>query len=109
MNQLLDVSDVNNVKFTGVTFIDDNVVLNEKKIAIDYKHVHDLKLEPDKVELIINRESLADFMEGCNEILLQYENYPEFDHMNSMIVMLEYDFNSIDRIKLFYKDERNLS
>ena len=109
MNQLLDVSDVNNVKFTGVPFIDDIVGLGEKKIALDIKHFTDLNLEPDKVELIINRESLADFMEGRNEILLQYENYPEFDHMNSMIVMLEYDFNSIDRIKLFYKDERNLS
>src|SRR5699024_11855562 len=69
----------------------------------------DLKLESDKVELVINRESLAEFMEGRNEILLEYENYPEFDHMNSMIVMLEYDFNSIDRIKLFYKNEHNLS
>src|SRR5699024_9781415 len=69
----------------------------------------DLKLESDKVELVINRESLAEFMVGRNAVLLEYENYPEFDHVNSMIVMLEYDFNSIDRIKLFYKDEHNLS
>src|SRR5699024_8587522 len=109
MNQLLDVSDVNNVNFTGVSFIDDIVGLGEKKIALDIKHFNDLKLESDKVELVINRESLAEFMEGRNEILLEYENYPEFDHMNSMIVMLEYDFNSIDRIKLFYKNEHNLS
>ena len=109
MNQLLDVSDVNNVNFTGVSFIDDIVGLGEKKIALDIKHFNDLNLESDKVELVINRESLAEFMEGRNEILLEYENYPEFDHMNSMIIMLEYDFNSIDRIKLFYKDERNLS
>ena len=74
MNQLLDVSDVNNVKFTGVSFIDDIVGLGEKKIALDIKHFTDLNLEPDKVELIINRESLADFMEGRNEILLQYES-----------------------------------
>ncbi|WP_462422141.1 hypothetical protein [Salinicoccus sp. Marseille-QA3877] len=109
MNQLLDVSDVNNVNFTGVSFIDDIVGLGEKKIALDIKHFNDLNLESDKVDLVINRESLAKFMDGRNEILLEYENYPEFDHMNSMIVMLEYDFNSIDRIKLFYKDENNLS
>lgn len=109
MNQLLDVSDVNNVKFTGVSFIDDIVGLGEKKIALDIKHFSGVNLESDKVALIINRASLAKFMEGRNDILLEYENYPEFDHMNSMIVMLEYDFNSIDRIKLFYKDEHNLS
>ena len=109
MNQLLDVSDVSNVKFTGVSFIDDIVGLGEKKIALDIKHFNDLNLESDKMELVINRESLAKFMDGRNKNLLEYENYPEFDHMNSMIVMLEYDFNSIDRIKLFYKDEHNLS
>lgn len=109
MNQLLVVSDVNNVNFTGVSFIDDIVGLGEKKIALDIKHFSDLNLDSDKVELVINRESLAEFMAGRNAVLLEYENYPEFDHMNSMIVMLEYDFNSIDRIKLFYKDEHNLS
>lgn len=109
MNQLLDVSDVSNVKFTGVSFIDDIVGLGEKKIALDIKHFRYLNLKSDKVELVIDRKSLAKFLEGRNEVLLQYENYPEFDHMNSMIVMLEYDFNSIDRIKLFYKDEHNLS
>lgn len=109
MNQLLDVSDVRNVKFTGVSFIDDIVGLGEKKIALDIKHFRDLNLKSDKMELVIDRKSLAKFLEGRNEVLLQYENYPEFDHMNSMIVMLEYDFNSIDRIKLFYKDEHNLS
>lgn len=109
MNQLLDVSEINKVKFTGVSFIDDIVGLGEKKIALDIKHFSDLNLESDKVELVINRKSLADFMEERNKILLGYENYPEFDHMNSMVVMLEHDFNSIDKIKLFYKNEHNLS
>src|SRR5699024_671271 len=101
MNQLLDVSEINKVEFTGVSFIDDIVGLGEKKIALDIKHFSDLNLESDRVELVIDRKSLADFMEERNKILLGYENYPEFDHMNSMVVMLEYDFNSIDKIKLF--------
>lgn len=109
MNQLLDVSEINKVEFTGVSFIDDIVGLGEKKIALDIKHFSDLNLESDRVELVIDRKSLADFMEERNKILLGYENYPEFDHMNSMVVMLEYDFNSIDKIKLFYKNEHNLS
>lgn len=109
MNQLLDVSDINKVKFTGVSFIDDIVGLGEKKIAINIQHFSGLNLESDKVELVINRKSLADFMEERNDVLLEHENYPEFDHVNSMLVMLEYDFNSIDKIKLFYKDEDNLS
>lgn len=109
MNQLLDVSDVNKVKFTAVSFIDDIVGLGEKKIAINIEHFSRLDLKDDRVELVIDRKSLADYMEERNEVLLEHENYPEFDHANSMLVMLEYDFNSIDRIKLFYKDEGNLS
>ena len=109
MNQLMDVSEIDEVKFTAVSFIDDIVGLGEKKIAINIEHFKRLDLERDQVELVIDRKSLADYMEERNEVLLEHENYSEFDHANSMIVMLEYDFNSIDRIKLFYKDAGNLS
>ena len=109
MNQLLDVSEVNKVKFTAVSFIDDIVGLGEKKIAVNIEHFSRVDLEHDRVELVIDRKSLSDYMEERNAVLLEHENYPEFDHANSMLVMLEYDFNSIDKIKLFYKDADNLS
>lgn len=109
MNQLLDVSDINKVKFTAVSFIDDIVGLGEKKIAVNIEHFSRVDLEHDRVELVIDRKSLSDYMEERNAVLLKHENYPEFDHANSMLVMLEYDFNSIDKIKLFYKGADNLS
>src|SRR5690625_1030704 len=99
MNQLLDVSEVNKVKFTAVSFIDDIVGLGEKKIAVNIEHFSRVDLEHDRVELVIDRKSLSDYMEERNAVLLEHENYPEFDHANSMLVMLEYDFNSIDKIK----------
>ncbi len=109
MNQLLDVSDINKVRFTAVSFIDDIVGLGEKRIAINIEHFSRLDLKQDEVALVIDRKSLSEYMEERNEVLLEHENYSEFDHANSMLVMLEYDFNSIDKIKLFYKDENNLS
>lgn len=109
MNQLMDVSDIDNVTFTSALFIDDIVGLGEKRIGIDIKHFSRLNLESDKVELVINRKSLADYMEERNAVLLENEHYSEFDHMNSMLVMLEHDFNSIDKIKLFYQDANKLS
>lgn len=109
MNQLLDVSEVNKVKFTAVTFIDDIVGLGEKKIAVNIEHFSRVNLDQERIELVIDRKSLSDYMEERNAVLLEHENYPEFDHANSMLVMLEYDFNSIDKIKLFYKDADNLS
>lgn len=109
MKQLLNTSDIDNVEFTGVSFIDDIVGLDEKRIFIDMKHFNRLDLKPEKVELAINQKSLSDYMEERNKTLLEQENYAEFDHMNTMLGMLEHDFFSIDKIKLFYRDENNLS
>lgn len=109
MKQLLDVSNIKNVKFTGVSFIDDIVGLGEKRIAIDVKHFYRLDLEAHNVELVIDRKSLNEYRDERNKVLLEQENYAEFDHMNSMLAMLEHDFFSIDRIKLFYRDKDNLS
>ncbi|MEY8561355.1 hypothetical protein AALF85_11670 [Jeotgalicoccus halotolerans] len=109
MKQLLDVSDIENIKITGVSFADDIVGLGEKRITIDVKHFNRLQLKENEVELVINRKSLADYQDERNKALLERENYAEFDHMNSMLAMLEHDFFSIDRIKLFYRNADNLS
>lgn len=108
MKQLLDVSDINNVNFTGVSFIDDIVGLEEKRLFIDTKHFNRIELESDRVELAINQQSLSEYKKERNKILLEHENYSEFDHMNSMLGMLEHDFFSIDKIKLYYRDEKDL-
>lgn len=52
---------------------------------------------------------MNEYRDERNKVLLEQENYAEFDHMNSMLAMLEHDFFSIDRIKLFYRDKDNLS
>src|SRR5690625_953409 len=109
MKQLLDVSDIKNIKITGVSFADDIVGLGEKRITIDVKHFNRLELKENEAELVINRKSLADYQDERNKALLERENYAEFDHMNSMLAMLEHDFFSIDRIKLFYRNADNLS
>lgn len=109
MRQLLDVSNIKNVEFIGVSFIDDIVGLGEKRIAIDMQHFSGLELEADNIELVIDQKSLNEYREERNKVLLEQENYAEFDHMNSMLAMLEHDFFSIDRIKLFYRDKHNLS
>ncbi|WP_020007186.1 hypothetical protein [Salinicoccus albus] len=109
MKQLLNISNIDNVEFTGVSFIDDVVGIDEKRIFIDMKHFNRLDLKSEKVELAINQKSLSDYMEERNKTLLKQENYAEFDHMNNMLGMLEHDFFSIDKIKLFYRDENNLS
>lgn len=109
MKHLLDVSNLNNIEFTGIAFIDDIVGLGEKRIAIDMKHFTTVDIQADKIKLVINRKSLNDYKEARNKELLLHENYAEFDHLNSMLAMLEHDFISIDRIKMFYMDHDNLS
>ena len=109
MKQLLDVENVKNVKFTAVSFIDDIVGLGEKRIAVDAKHFERIDLNEDNIELVIDLKSLNEYREERNKILLAREDYAEFDHLNSMLAMLEHDFFSIDRIKLFYRDADNLS
>lgn len=44
MKQLLDVSNLNNIEFTGVSFIDDIVGLGEKRITLDMKHFKELNI-----------------------------------------------------------------
>ncbi|MGO1923957.1 MAG: hypothetical protein ACTH14_09030 [Jeotgalicoccus sp.] len=109
MKQLLDVSNLNNIEFTGVSFIDDIVGLGEKRITLDMKHFKELNIKTDKIKLVINRKSLNDYKEERNKELLQHENYAEFDHLNSMLAMLEHDFISIDKIKLLYRDNEKIS
>lgn len=109
MKHLLDVSNLNNIEFTGIAFIDDIVGLGEKRIAIDMKHFTTVDIQADKIKLVINRKSLNDYKEARNKELLLHENYAEFDHLNSMLAMLEHDLISIDRIKMFYMDHDNLS
>lgn len=109
MKQLLDVSNLSNIEFTGVSFIDDIVGLGEKRITIDMQYFKELDIKSDKIKLVINRKSLNEYKEERNKELLLHENYAEFDHLNSMLAMLEHDFISIDRIKLFYLDNEKIS
>lgn len=109
MKRLLDVSNLNNIEFTGVSFIDDIVGLGEKRITLDMKHFKELNIKTDQIQLVINRKSLNDYKEERNKELLQHENYAEFDHLNSMLAMLEHDFISIDKLKLFYRDNEKIS
>lgn len=109
MKQLLDVSNLNNIEFTGVSFIDDILGLGEKSITLDMKHFKELNIKTDQIKLVINRKSLNDYKEERNKELLQHENYAEFDHLNSMLAMLEHDFISIDKLKLFYRDNEKIS
>src|SRR5699024_8542056 len=109
MKQLLDVENVKHVTFTAVSFIDGIVGLGEKRIAVDAKHLERIDVNEDRIELVIHRKSLNDYREERNKILWAREDDAEFDHLNSMLAMLEHDFFSIDRIKLFYRDADNLS
>ena len=109
MTQLLDTSKVEDVTIQAVTFIDDIVGLGEKRLSIDEKHFDEIKLGENRIVMKINRSSLKEYTEERNKTLLEYENYPEFDHLNTMVTMLEYDFFRIDKVKLFYINDDQLS
>ena len=109
MTQLLDTSKVEDVTIQAVTFIDDIVGLGEKRLSIDEKHFDEIKLGENRIVMKINRSSLKEYTEERDKTLLEYENYPEFDHLNTMVTMLEYDFFSIDKVKLFYINDDQLS
>ena len=109
MTQLLDTSKVEDVTIQAVTFIDDIVGLGEKRLSIDEKHFDEIKLGEDRIVMKINRSSLKEYTEERNKTLLEYENYPEFDHLNTMVTMLEYDFFSIDKVKFYYINDDQLS
>lgn len=109
MTQLLNTSKIEGVNIQAVTFIDDIVGLGEKRLSIDRKHFDDLEITEELVTMIINRPSLLEYTSERNKALLEYENYSEFDHLNSMVAMLEHDFFSIDKVKLFYIDDDQLS
>lgn len=109
MTQLLDTSKLEDVSIHTITYIDDIVGLGEKKLSIDRKHFDDLEISESVLKMHINRASLEEFTKERNKELLEYENYSEFDHLNSMVAMLEHDFFSIDKVKFFFRDENHLS